>query len=487
MRRQRQARNQEPVREQAMPRVLVVDDEYADVIERLRLIFGNAIEWIGMKSPNVNDIANAIAREQNIKAILLDLYFPDCGDKPEEWKSWSGFKALRELSEMREQQPLPAIVILTQFGETDYIEEARKIVDGCLFFLRKADLQPDDGEKANAVRETIASVQKWTETEIERLARWKTRDRLVINVARLPNLRLQQARKIREFQPRPMEEQIVIVGKSPSMQVVYDLIEDASQNDEPVVIYGESGTGKELIARAIHYKSRRANCPFVIHNMAVIGEDRGLVQAQLFGSPWNCPNVGDPAIVGIFQEASNLYYPPPGSRDGRPISGGDPGTLFMDEFVDMPPWVQAMLLRIVEEKYAQDMAGHSYPADIRLICATNRTREEIDQLGFRLDLLNRLETIVIRVPSLNERLKECPEDIDLLIGHFVNQANRQFGKDVKVVLPSDRDLFKRPIWKGRNVRKLENIIRECVRASQGHVLMLTEEARRFLTETPEER
>jgi DNA-binding NtrC family response regulator len=474
------------VREYAAPQVLVVDDECDKLIPRLEGIFGD-IRWIGINEPDINVIKNHI-QQNDIKAVLLDLYFANF-DEQRNWQNWSGFKVLNELSKMRRKgEFIPAIVILTIYGESNFIEKAMSISGGCLFFLRKSDL--GDPQRTETARSAIMDALEWTKRECERRERWGIRDRLIVNVERLPNPRLEEARRIRLFEPRPMESQIVIVGKSPSMQVIYDLIEEAASNDEPVVIYGESGTGKELIARAIHYheNSRRRQCPLVMHNMAVIGEDRGLVQAQLFGSPWNCPNMGDPAIVGIFQEASNLDYEPPDRRGRSRIRNwGEPGTLFMDEFADMPLWVQAMLLRVVEERYAIDLAGNPYPADIRLICATNKSRDEILKEGrFRLDLLNRLESIIIRVPSLNERLKECPEDIDLLIDHFIIQANQRFGRHVMVVLPADRDLFKRPIWKNSNVRKLENIIRECVRASQGHVLELTEEARKFLTETPEE-
>jgi DNA-binding NtrC family response regulator len=473
------------VGEQAAPQVLVVDDDCDELIPRLEVIFGEGIRWIGVNEPDVEVIRNHI-QQNDIKAVLLDLHFAEF-DEQRDWQNWSGFRVLNELSKMRrEGKFIPAIVILTIYGASYFIQEAMSISGGCLFFLCKDDLDDDTQRTKSAIRDAL----EWTKRECERRERWGSRDRLIVNVERLPNPRLEEARKIRPFKPRPMESQIVIVGKSPSMQVIYDLIEEAAPNDEPVVIYGESGTGKELIARAIHYheKSARRQCPLVMHNMAVIGEDRGLVQAQLFGSPWNCPNVGDPAIVGIFQEASNLDYEPPDRRGRSRIHNwGEPGTLFMDEFADMPLWVQAMLLRVVEERYAIDLAGNPYPADIRLICATNKSRDEILKEGkFRLDLLNRLESIVIRVPSLNERLKECPEDIDLLIDHFIIQANQRFGRHVMVVLPADKELFKRPIWKNSNVRKLENIIRECVRASQGHVLELTEEARKFLTETPEE-
>jgi transcriptional regulator with GAF, ATPase, and Fis domain len=477
-------------REQAAPQVLVVDDDCDKLIPRLEGIFGEGIRWIEVNEPDVEVIRNHI-QQNDIKAVLLDLHFAEF-DEQRDWQNWSGFRVLNELSEMRrEGEFIPAIVILTIYGESYFIQEAMSISGGCLFFLRKSDLSDlDDPQRTETVRSAIRDALEWTKRECERRERWESRDRLIVNVKRLPNPRLEEAREIRPFEPRPMESQIIIVGKSPSMQVIYDLIEEAASNDEPVVIYGESGTGKELIARAIHYheNSRRRQCPLVMHNMAVIGEDRGLVQAQLFGSPWNCPNMGDPAIVGIFQEASNLDYEPPVRRGRSRIRNcGEPGTLFMDEFADMPLWVQAMLLRVVEERYAIDLAGNPYPADIRLICATNKSRDEILKEGkFRLDLLNRLESIVIRVPSLNERLKECPEDIDLLIDHFITQANQRFGRNVKVVLPADKDLFKRPIWKNSNVRKLENIIRECVRASQGYVLELTEEARKFLTETPEE-
>lgn len=460
-----------------MRRILVIDNEYKkEVIDPLKVLLEPIENMCYIGESDASKSLDAIYN-QRPDVVLLDLSF---SDHHEDFEIEQGIQQLKNIKQERSLgKMMPPVIILTKLaGRPDIIEKTQKY--GAIFFLAKADIADIDMQKV--VHQTIVDADNWGKAEVAKKERWNRRkNRLEIEV--------------------PDKEPIVFIGGSNQMQLVYDQIEEAAENDKPVMIYGETGTGKELVARAIHFhpKNERRQNPFVPHNMAVMSGDRGLIISELFGCPWNYPNDGDPGRQGIFQKACNLGYPlRPASAKGRGVPRIDdetyknqPGTLFLDEVGRTPYEIQAMLLRVVETKKAEDLVGQEYDANARLICATNEDLYKLSEIGikdesqkivFRQDLLNRLEVIRIDVPSLNDH---C-EDIENLVDYFIEQENRNSGKNIKYVLPSTWTLLKRRIWKDANIRKLEILIRDCVRNSNGQVLQVSEQVRKYLHGAQEE-
>jgi nitrogen regulation protein NR(I) len=226
-----------------------------------------------------------------------------------------------------------------------------------------------------------------------------------------------------------------IVGDSPSMHAVYELIEKIADTDSTVLITGESGTGKELVARTIHYNNtRRANGPFVALNCAAIPKD--LLASELFGHE-----------KGAFTGA--VY-----ARAGR-FELAQGGTLFLDEVGELDPALQVKLLRVLQEREFQRVGGvKTIKVDVRILAATNADLEKATQQGmFREDLFYRLNVIPLHLPPLRKR----PEDIALLIAHFVQDFSRKRQREPLVLSPEVNKFLMGYTWPG-NVRELENLI-----------------------------
>jgi Nif-specific regulatory protein len=229
-----------------------------------------------------------------------------------------------------------------------------------------------------------------------------------------------------------------IVGNSPAMQPVYELIEKVAPTDTAVLIRGESGTGKELVAHAIHFNSRRKDRPFIKVNCAVLAE--GVLESELFGHE-----------KGSFTGAA-------GKRIGRfELAGG--GSIFLDEIGDISLSTQVKLLRVLQEKEFERVGGtESIRADVRVIAATNKNLEEAIKKGqFREDLFFRLNVVPIHVPPLRERR----EDIDRLASHFLNRYSLEANKKISRIDKKALDMMARYHWPG-NVRELENAIQRAV-------------------------
>jgi two-component system NtrC family response regulator len=229
-----------------------------------------------------------------------------------------------------------------------------------------------------------------------------------------------------------------LVGTSAAMQEVFALIERVSTTDVPVLISGESGTGKELVARAIHENSRRASGPFVALNCAAVPES--LLESEFFGHERGAFTGAVRAHGGRFEQA-------------------DGGTLFLDEVGAMRVDLQAKLLRALQEGEIQRL-GATAPrrVDVRILAATCEDLEQaIRKRTFREDLYYRLNVVPIELPPLRER----PEDLPLLVDHFVSRAARKFGRDEIAVAPEVVDRLQRHAWPG-NVRELENCIERMV-------------------------
>jgi two-component system NtrC family response regulator len=222
-----------------------------------------------------------------------------------------------------------------------------------------------------------------------------------------------------------------IVGKGSSMTRVFSLMEKVIETDTTVLIRGESGTGKELVARALHYNGPRAKKPFVVVNCASVPDN--LMESELFGH-----------VRGAFTGAHR-------DREGK-IRRADGGTLFLDEIGDLKPDLQAKLLRVLQEGEVERL-GEGIPrrVDVRVIAATHRDLEAMmEGGGFREDLFFRVSVYPIQLPPLRER----PEDLPLLVDHFIRK--HAGGRDVRFTAGT-MELLKRFSWPG-NVRELENVV-----------------------------
>ena len=209
--------------------------------------------------------------------------------------------------------------------------------------------------------------------------------------------------------------------------------EEQTPSEETVLLTGESGAGKEVVARALHKHSPRANAPFVAINMAAIPKD--LMETELFGHE-----------KGAFTGASAI-------RHGR-FEQAEGGTLFLDEIGDMPAELQTRLLRVLSDGYYYRVGGHqSLKANVRIIAATHQNLEAmVRENRFREDLYHRLNVIRLRLPPLRER----PEDIPLLVNHFLQKSAENLGVEPKIMSEEAMEFLKRFPFPG-NVRQLENL------------------------------
>ncbi len=229
-----------------------------------------------------------------------------------------------------------------------------------------------------------------------------------------------------------------IIGDSPPMQKVFEIIEKVADTDSTVLIHGESGTGKELIAKAIHYNSYRREGPFIPVNCAAIPS--GLLESELFGHE-----------KGAFTHAVK-------TRIGRfELANG--GTIFLDEIGDMDLQMQSKLLRVLQEKEFERIGGvKPIKIDIRVIAATHQDlKEAVRGKKFREDLFYRLNVIPIEVPSLREK----KSDIPLLVHHFINQFSKSKKKEIHGITEEALKKLIEYDWPG-NVRELENMIERMV-------------------------
>ena len=230
-----------------------------------------------------------------------------------------------------------------------------------------------------------------------------------------------------------VEETPEIIGQAPAMQEVFRAIGRLSRSHATVLINGESGTGKELVASALHRHSPRADKPFIAINTAAIPKD--LLESELFGHE-----------RGAFTGAQ-------ATRRGR-FEQADGGTLFLDEIGDMPSDLQTRLLRVLCDGQFYRVGGHQpVKVNVRIIAATHQDLEERVKQGlFREDLFHRLNVIRLRLPALRER----PEDVPLLVKHFLLHSANELGVDPKQPTPAALKYLSSMSWSG-NVRQLENV------------------------------
>ena len=376
-------------------RVLIVDDDEAHAEALV-----DSLEIDGHQCEAVHSGGAAIERlgQQSFDAVLTDLVMPDL----------SGIEVLKE---SRSLQPDCAVLLITGH------ESLKTAVDALRYGAADYLAKPVDISelRARLTRAVESGRLRRTNTELRR-----------------------QIDKRFGFEG--------IVGSSPSMQRVFDVLGQVASSNATVLVLGESGTGKELVARAVHQNSPRAKGNFVPVNCAALSE--GLIESELFGH-----------VKGAFTGAVS-------TKEGR-IVYADGGTLFLDEVGDMPLATQAKLLRALEAREVQPVGGNTIQkVDVRLVAATNRDLEAMVKEGtFREDLLYRLQVVTLDLPPLRER----KTDIPILIDHFISELSTEHGRPVRGVTPEARTVLVRYEWPG-NVRELRNAIESMVLLARGELL-----------------
>ena len=257
---------------------------------------------------------------------------------------------------------------------------------------------------------------------------------------------INEVRRLRR-QHKGENQKSEIYGNSPQIQYVKELIGMISKtNKTSVLIQGESGTGKELAANAIHFNSKRALKPLMKINCSAIPDS--LLESELFGYEKGAFTDAKMTKKGLFELA-------------------DGGTVFLDEIGDMKPFLQSKILRVIENQSFIRVGGErEIKVDVRIIAATNRDLETLVKEGFfRKDLYYRLKVMVIEMPSLRER----DEDILLLSNLFIEEINREYGKNINGLTEDAKKIMLQYSWPG-NVRELKNVIeRAMILADQTHI------------------
>jgi Nif-specific regulatory protein len=241
-----------------------------------------------------------------------------------------------------------------------------------------------------------------------------------------------------------------IVGSSPALQRVLDIVKKVAKSNTTVLIRGETGTGKELIAGAIHHNSLRNSRNFVKVNCAALQEN--LLESELFGHEKGAFTGADKQRIGRFEQA-------------------DGGTLFLDEIGDMSPSTQAKILRVLQEHEFERLGGtRTLRVDVRLIAATNRDLPSMVQAGqFREDLYYRLNVVSIEMPPLRER----KDDIVPLANSFLRRFAGELKKKIDGLEPEAQKLLMRYNWPG-NIRELENTVERAILLAEGRAIASTD-------------
>ena len=365
-----------------MLRALVVEDDKNALNALAELV---ADEGFTVETANSVAAARARLTAQPPDIVLLDLILPD----------GTGFDVIADLEGQTDRVE---IVVITGHASFDTAVEALR--RGATDYLTK----PVDTTRLKLMLANLARSRELR--------------------PRLNTLR-REARELGRFGP--------LVGASPAMERVYELVSRVAPSSATVLITGESGTGKELVAASVHNLSRRADRPYQVVNCGALSPT--LIESELFGHERGSFTGADRVHHGFFERA-------------------DGGTLFLDEVSEIPVELQAKLLRVLEAGVVMRV-GSEKPVriDARIIAATHRDLEaRVAEGKFRADLLYRLKVFPISLPPLRER----PEDIAALARHFLDELNKKEGAD-KVFTPAALGILQRCAWPG-NVRELKNVI-----------------------------
>ena len=333
--------------------------------------------------------AMGIVSSHPVDLVLCDIKMPGI----------NGLELVRQIHEV--EPDLPCIVITGYSSAENSIEALRA---GAFWYLEK----PFEQERLDVIRRLVDQA--------------------------IEHGRLKAENRALQSQLRSRYKFDNIVGKSQALQRVLAVVEKVANTDSTVLITGESGTGKELIARALHYNSRRSDRMMVTVNCGAIPEE--LLESELFGH-----------VKGAFTNAVNHH-------EGR-FTLADGGTIFLDEIGDMSPNLQVKLLRVLQERTFEPVgSSKTVKVDVRVIAATNQHLEElIEQKLFREDLFYRLNVLPIESPPLRERA----DDIPLLVHHFIDIGNQEKNMRIDGISEEAMKLLVNYRWPG-NVRELENMV-----------------------------
>jgi two-component system response regulator HydG len=377
-------------------KILAVDDD-----PEMCHLLSDALEKKGISVLAVGESleASKVLRREEFDVIITDL-------------KMKGLEGLDLLEESKRFAPLTPVIIITAFGTIESAIQAIKM--GAYDYITKP-FQID---------ELVLTVMKALENRF---------------------LKKEVVRLKKEVESRYHFHQLI--GKSPLMQEIYDLIERIRESSSNVLITGESGTGKELVAKSIHYSGLRKEGPFVAVNCAAIPET--LLESELFGYK-----------KGAFTDAKS-------DKKGL-VFEAHKGTLFLDEITEMPLVLEAKLLRMIEEREVRPLGDtNSHSIDVRTIASSNRDIGSLIREGkFREDLYYRLKVIDIELPPLRER----KEDIPLLIQHFIAKFSDEMKKKLSGVSEDALKLLVEYPWPG-NVRELENVIQRAITLTRHETIL----------------
>ncbi|MEK7271827.1 MAG: sigma-54 dependent transcriptional regulator [Nitrospirota bacterium] len=367
--------------------ILIVDDE-PNALKVLSAILEDAS--YNVYKANCVDKAEELISTERIDSVITDLKMP-------------GRDGMNFFNYLNTKYPDIPVIFLTAFGTIDSAVSA--MVKGAFYYF----IKPPDYVKLKAI-----------------LAKAVEQRKLKSEIAYLRS----QLESTYGFSN--------IIGKSPNMEKVFKAVEAIKDSSTNVLILGETGTGKELLAKAIHFTSRRHYKPFIAVNCAAV--PRELLEAEFFGHEKGAFTGAVSRRIGKFEEAS-------------------PGTLFLDEIGDLELPLQAKILRAIQEKEIERIGGSKkIKIDIRLLASTNRDlKKDIQLKNFRADLYYRLNVIQIKLPPLRER----KSDILLLVTHFIDKFSQRENKHISSVTPEVMKIFLEYSWPG-NLRELENVIERAV-------------------------
>ncbi|RMH69711.1 MAG: sigma-54-dependent Fis family transcriptional regulator [Gemmatimonadetes bacterium] len=394
-------------------KILIVDDEQS-ICEFMSIM-------LRKEGYEVVDTTSSVKAIDLIESEPFDVVITDI-KMPEK----SGIEVLRVAKQVNPQMP---VIIMTAYATLDTAIEA--VNQGAFYYL----------------------IKKARNEEIKQIVR----NALEVNRLRAENRRLKRELKSRS-------EWSGIIGDSPAIQDVLELVRKVAASESTVLIRGESGTGKELIAQAIHYNSARADGPFVTINCAALPET--LLESELFGHVKG-------SFTGAIRDKEGLF------------SVARNGTFFLDEIGDTPPSIQVKLLRVLQEREIVPVGGTKpLKVDVRVIAATNvDLEEEVRRGSFRADLFYRLNVIPIHIPPLRHRRGDIRALAEYFLRKYCNDNQlepKKIAKDAMTALENYR-------WPG-NVRELQNIIERAVILQKGSVIQksdLPPQIRGDLTEDEE--
>ncbi|PYV45869.1 MAG: hypothetical protein DMG06_00990 [Acidobacteria bacterium] len=378
-----------------MGKILVVEDN--DVLRM------SVVQALVENSHNVSEVsdgeeATERLQEESYDVVLTDMRMP----------KKSGLEVLRFAKQVNE---LTVVIMMTAFGTIESAVEAMK--NGAYDYIQK----PFELEEL--------------EVKINRALEHR-RDSGVLQILR--------------SQSNVLLEHNDIVGTSPQIKKILEIIKKIAKSNASILITGETGTGKELIASLVHYNSLRAKQSFVKVNCAALQEN--LLESELFGHEKGAFTSADRQRIGRFEQANF-------------------GTLFLDEIGDMSPSTQAKVLRVLQEQEFERLGGmKTIKVDVRIIAATNKNlKEAITSHRFREDLYYRLNTVSIEMPALRER----KEDVLPLANFFVKKYGDELKKNLVGFSPQAAKYLTRHNWPG-NIRELQNTIERAVLMAESNVI-----------------